>query len=381
MKRLLTILAAAIPLAIAGSAHAVPGTVSFTARLSTDAGPVGVPVDVTFRIFDEAAAGAMLWEESHGGLAVVDGVLHTELGSVDPVGNPLDDQVFPGATVYLEVTVGSETLSPRLAMVSVPYALHAGTAERLGPLRPGDVQRRVGSSCPAGSSIRAIAADGTVACETDDDTDTNSGGDITAVTAGVGLTGGGASGAVALAVDPAVVQRRGTDPCPFGSAIRAIGADGAVTCETDDDSGSQVMMATASATQATFTLTTQAWFDVASFTINIPATWTNGALIEVAATGFVTMDYTQGDGNLALVLCRSNAMTAAGCAGAPERISTVAQTIPTPRGRAQALANWSTGLALGTTNNADVTLFLQSFVPFTNIRYDMSSFRVVAMRR
>ncbi|MBP7693924.1 MAG: hypothetical protein KA764_18525, partial [Anaerolineales bacterium] len=51
--------------------------------------------------------------------------------------------------------------------------------------------------------IRAIAANGAVTCELDDDT--NSGGTITAVTAGAGLTGGGANGAVTLAVNPAGV--------------------------------------------------------------------------------------------------------------------------------------------------------------------------------
>ncbi len=58
-------------------------------------------------------------------------------------------------------------------------------------------QTRVSGSCAAGSSARAIGANGTVSCETDDD----SGGDITSVTAGNGLTGGGASGEAALGVD------------------------------------------------------------------------------------------------------------------------------------------------------------------------------------
>jgi len=58
------------------------------------------------------------------------------------------------------------------------------------------IQSRITSSCAAGSSIRAIYADGTVTCELD--TDTNSGGDITGVTASGGLTGGGTSGDVTV---------------------------------------------------------------------------------------------------------------------------------------------------------------------------------------
>ena len=65
-----------------------------------------------------------------------------------------------------------------------------------------------------------------------DGTDADSGGDITAVTAGSGLTGGGTSGAVSLAADTSVVQARVTGSCSVGSSIRAIAADGTVTCDT-----------------------------------------------------------------------------------------------------------------------------------------------------
>jgi len=89
------------------------------------------------------------------------------------------------------------------------------------------LQRRVSAPCTAGSSIRAIAEDGTVICETDD----NSGGDIIAVGAGTGLSGGGTSGAVALEVDATYVQRRVSGSCSTGNAIRVVNQDGTVTCE------------------------------------------------------------------------------------------------------------------------------------------------------
>jgi hypothetical protein len=67
-----------------------------------------------------------------------------------------------------------------------------------------------------------------------------SGGDVTSVGAGPGLTGGGEAGAVKLAVDPSTVQSRVSGSCerdrlgPIDASISAIHADGSVSCNPDD---------------------------------------------------------------------------------------------------------------------------------------------------
>ena len=86
------------------------------------------------------------------------------------------------------------------------------------------IQTRIGNTCPEGSAIRAIAEDGTVTCETDDN-------DNTQYTAGSGLSLAG----TAFSVDTNAVQARVGSSCPAGSSIRVINLDGTVVCETDDD--------------------------------------------------------------------------------------------------------------------------------------------------
>jgi hypothetical protein len=69
-------------------------------------------------------------------------------------------------------------------------------ADLIGGFPPSDFQRRVTGTCGTGSYVQAIASTGGVTCGADAD----SGGDITAVTAGTGLTGRATTDAATLGV-------------------------------------------------------------------------------------------------------------------------------------------------------------------------------------
>jgi hypothetical protein len=129
-------------------AQAVPARISFPGRLASGGGPADGTYQLTFALFDAPAGGTRAWTEPQS-LGVVSGLLSAELGAV----NPLTPEVFNGAQLYLEVSVESTVLSPRLAIDSVPYAIRAGVAtvcEHLGPLFPGDVVDRSGDQSIGG---------------------------------------------------------------------------------------------------------------------------------------------------------------------------------------------------------------------------------------
>ncbi len=113
-------------LTIATPSLAVPLEINHQGRLH-DA--LGVPLDgshdLTVRIYDTATGGSAAWTEQHTGVALDNGYYTLQVGAV----SALDDTLFDGNTLYLslQVDAGAE-LSPRLPLVSVPYAIRAETA-------------------------------------------------------------------------------------------------------------------------------------------------------------------------------------------------------------------------------------------------------------
>jgi hypothetical protein len=140
------------------------------------------------------------------------------------------------------------------------------------------VQVRVSSSCSAGSSIRAIAADGTVTCETDDDTTYSAGSGLTLL-AGV------------LAIDPTYTQRRVSGTCAAGSSIREIAQDGTVTCETDDDANTTYSAATPlTLTGTTFDLAFSSDFQDSAGSLDLSTAVTAPGTLSVAGVFDVNND-------------------------------------------------------------------------------------------
>ncbi len=203
-------------------AQTVPGSISFNARL-TDTG--GAPITgshaLGFALYDTGSGGAALWTENVSGASFsTEGVAFVELGAV----TPLTTSALDGRKVYLEVSVDGTAMSPRLAIVSVPYAIRASVAASaltIGSLTESGIQRRVTGTCNAGQAVRSIDAAGGVQCE---NISAGGGGDITAVTTanGSGLTGGAVAGDVALSLTA----------CASGEVLRSNGTGWACSATT-----------------------------------------------------------------------------------------------------------------------------------------------------
>ncbi|MDJ0655036.1 MAG: hypothetical protein QNJ40_12820 [Xanthomonadales bacterium] len=192
--------------------------------------------DFEFRLFASQSGGIAIAPSPllRDDVDVVDGIFTVELDfGVMP---------FAGDRLWLEISVregsssgGYTGLLPRQELTVAPYALHsefvAAGAVGVDEINPTQVQQRVDGSCPTGASIRVIAADGTVTCESHN----TASGDITAVIAGTGLSGGADSGDATLDVNTSEIQSRISSSCAAGESIRSVDAAGSVVCEVDDD--------------------------------------------------------------------------------------------------------------------------------------------------
>lgn len=104
---------------------AVPNTMNFQAKL-TDTSNVLLTdtYNFTFRIFNVASGGTYLWSENQV-IYVDNGIVNALLGNNTPLNLSFDE------SYWLEIRIGSETLTPRRRLATSGYSFRANTSEDL----------------------------------------------------------------------------------------------------------------------------------------------------------------------------------------------------------------------------------------------------------
>jgi hypothetical protein len=111
----------------------IPSTIHYQGILTDACGvPVTSQVSMTLSLYDVPAMGMPWWSELQT-VQVANGLFAVQLGAGMPiVGGPLAGLPFD-RPYYLEVAVNGETLSPRQAALSAPYARRAAVADSVDP--------------------------------------------------------------------------------------------------------------------------------------------------------------------------------------------------------------------------------------------------------
>lgn len=288
-------LATAIALAPSPAARAapVPNALRFQVFVTQSGQPFNGSIDVQLQFFDAPSGGSA----STAPITIEDVAVSAGLATITGdfgASNPMrSEDTYIGGGIRSGASTGAfSPFTKRGRFFPGGFALHA---QKIAPgivgiaeIQPGQVQRRIATSCALAEAIRQVNQDGSVVCEAV----SGNAGNITAVSAGTGLSGGGSSGSVTLGVAPlgidtplladdavtaaklasasvdssaivdgdvqaadlgsdsvgsshvvdgslgsadvdiAQVQRRVSGACVIGAAVRAVNADGSVECET-----------------------------------------------------------------------------------------------------------------------------------------------------
>lgn len=130
---LATQLALGIPLRQTPSAQ-IPEIISYQGLLNDNNGtPLTGNYDLTVRIYNQESAGSHLWEETHAGVPVNNGLFNVLLGSVNPLTVAFDEPYYMGLSIN-----GADELTPRLPFTSVATAFRAKVANTVVELPDSD---------------------------------------------------------------------------------------------------------------------------------------------------------------------------------------------------------------------------------------------------
>ena len=100
----------------------VPGKLNYQGKLTDNQGDLITGTkDIDFALYTDAASSFAVWTEGHAGVQVTNGLFNVVLGEI----NDLSSAFGTYDSLYLEIEVGGETLSPRQEMASAGYALKA----------------------------------------------------------------------------------------------------------------------------------------------------------------------------------------------------------------------------------------------------------------
>lgn len=110
-------------LVITAPAVAVPQYLNYQGVLRDNSGSLVTGTkQITFKIYDAESGGTAIWSMTSQEVRVSNGLYTVQLG-------PLGYAELGSGRRWLEVTVGTEALSPRLEILSVAYAVTAASAE------------------------------------------------------------------------------------------------------------------------------------------------------------------------------------------------------------------------------------------------------------
>ena len=100
----------------------IPKTLNYQGKLlNSDGVGFNDTLNITFRIYSSQEGGTDLWQETIPDVVISKGLFSVVLGDVNSFPESLDFS----DEYWLEIEIGSETLSPREQLVSVPYAFYA----------------------------------------------------------------------------------------------------------------------------------------------------------------------------------------------------------------------------------------------------------------